>query len=47
MIPLEDFKARCLRDTAEIIVDEVLLKDDAIHVSAENRAFIVNSLAST
>jgi hypothetical protein len=46
MITLEEFKARCARDKAEDIVDEVLLEDDAVHVSAENRTYLLDGLAS-
>jgi hypothetical protein len=46
MITLEEFRVRCARDTAEDIVDEVLLKDDAVHVSADNRAYLLERLAT-
>jgi hypothetical protein len=46
MITLEEFRARCARDRAEDIIDEVLLKDDAVHVSAENRAHVLKGLAT-
>jgi hypothetical protein len=46
MITLDEFKARCATDAAEDIVDEVLLADDAAHVSDENRAHLLNGLAT-
>lgn len=46
MITLEEFRARCAKDKAEDIVDEVLLEDDAVHVSAENRTYLLEGLAS-
>jgi hypothetical protein len=47
MITLAEFRARCVRDPAEVIVDEVLLADDALHVSAAPRAYLVSRLAAT
>jgi hypothetical protein len=43
---LTDFKARCTRDPAETIVDEIILKDDALHVTAANRDFLVSRLST-
>ena len=47
MITLDEFKARCATDSAEDIVDEVLLADDAAHVSEQNRAYLLSRLATT
>lgn len=46
MITVEEFRARCARDTAEDIVDEVFLQDYAAHVSVENREYLLDSLAT-
>lgn len=46
MISLADFKARCVTDSAENIVNELILADDALHVSVTNREFVLDRLAS-
>ena len=46
MITLEEFKARCVTDSAEDIVDTVLLEDNALHVGAENRAYLLDGLVT-
>ena len=47
MITLDEFKSRCRTDRAEDIVDDLLLADDALHVSIENRAYLRDTLAAT
>ena len=47
MITLDEFKGRCRADAAEDIVNDVLLADDAVHVSAVNRAYLRDTLAAT
>lgn len=46
MITLEEFKARCRADSADDIVNDVLLADEALHVCADNRAYLRDTLAS-
>jgi hypothetical protein len=40
----EDFQARLLSDELEQILDEVLLAEEAVHVSAEQRAMLEKSI---
>lgn len=47
MISIEEFKSRCLTDSAEDIVDDILLADDALHVSEANRVYMRDTLAAT
>jgi hypothetical protein len=47
MITLAEFKMLCATRSPEEIVDEVILTDDALHVSAENCAYIARSLSTT
>jgi len=43
----EDFQARLLSDELEQILDEVLLAEEAVHVSAEQQAIIEKSIRET
>ncbi len=45
MITVQEFRERCMTDFADDIVDEILLQDDAVHVSEENRAYLIDKLA--
>ena len=47
MITVEQFKDLCRTKSAEDVVDEVLLIEDAVHVPEENRAYLLSRLAST
>lgn len=47
MITLGEFRALCLSESAEEIVERVLLVDDALHVSPSNRADLSASLSAT
>jgi hypothetical protein len=40
----EDFQARLLSDELEQILDEVLLAEEAVHVSAEQQAMLEKSI---
>lgn len=45
-VTLQDFRDRCALGDAEGIVEDVLLADDAIHVTASNRAHLIQGLAA-
>jgi hypothetical protein len=45
MIDIDEFKRRCARQTADEIVDEVILPGPARHVPSENQAYLCESLA--
>lgn len=46
MITLEEFKRLCATENAENIVENVLLADDAAHVSKDNRLYLISRLSS-
>jgi hypothetical protein len=46
MITLAEFRARCARDRADEIVDDVLLIDEALHVIDDNREYLRTNLAA-
>lgn len=46
MLTVDQFKALCLEKSAEDIVDDLLLTEDALHVSASDREFIATQLAN-
>lgn len=47
MITLSAFRMLCATRSPEDIVDEVILRDDAVHVSAANRTYLLSSLSDT
>lgn len=46
MITLSEFRELCATDKAEDIVDNILLRDDAKHVSVDNREYLLRGLAA-
>lgn len=46
MVTVEEFRSICRTEEAEHIVDNILLADDALHVSAENRDCLRNVIST-
>jgi len=45
MVTLEQFREYCSTNSIDDIVDNILLADDAVHISAENRTFLSEEIA--
>jgi hypothetical protein len=46
MISIQEFRSRCRQDNAETIVHDVILSNEAAHVSQDNREFLKDGICS-